>query len=86
MATRDADAGSRSRHEYEIRVSGHLGDSLQLAFPQLTARPFGGDTLLEGELTDRAALHAVLTQIESLGLELLELRRRRDSTEGMDER
>ena len=41
------------------------------AFPTLTADRDGGDTVLSGELADQAALYGVLTQIESLGLELL---------------
>lgn len=34
----------------------------------------GTDTVLTGLLEDRSALYGVLAQIESLGLELLELR------------
>jgi hypothetical protein len=56
---------------YEIRVRGLLGGSLLHAFPNLSARPEGTDTVLCGELRDQAALYGVLSQIESLGLELL---------------
>jgi hypothetical protein len=56
---------------YEIRVRGVLGGFLLDAFPTLTADRDGGDTVLSGELADQAALYGVLTQIESLGLELL---------------
>ena len=59
---------------YEIRVRGLLGDTLLGAFPGLRARARGAETVLTGELPDQAALHGVLTQIEALGLELLELR------------
>ena len=34
----------------------------------------GGETVLTGLLEDQSALFGVLTQIEALGLELLELR------------
>jgi hypothetical protein len=34
----------------------------------------GGETVLTGLLADRSALFGVLTQIEALGLDLLELR------------
>ena len=35
----------------------------------------GGETVLAGTLPDQAALYGVLTQIEALGLELIEVRR-----------
>jgi hypothetical protein len=56
---------------YEIRVRGVLGGSLLGAFPTLRGTRQGPDTVLAGELVDQAALYGVLTQIESLGLELL---------------
>jgi hypothetical protein len=34
----------------------------------------GSDTVLTGELIDRAAVFGLIAQIEALGLELLELR------------
>jgi hypothetical protein len=60
---------------YEIRVRGHLGQTVRRAFPDLQAETRDGDTVLRGAITDQAALHGVLTQMEALGLELLELRR-----------
>lgn len=59
---------------YEITVRGRLSDMLLGAFDGLAANPAGTDTVLGGEL-DRAALHGVLERIESLGLELLDVRR-----------
>lgn len=61
----------------EIRVRGHLGETLLVAFPGLDATHRGGETLLAGVLPDQAALFGVLGQIEALGLELLEVRRDR---------
>ena len=58
---------------YQIRVRGRLGRTMRAAFPGLQAQPHGEDTVLTGVLTDQAALHGVLAQIEALGLELLEL-------------
>ena len=58
---------------YEIRVRGVLGATLLQAFPGLQARTEGRETVLSGELADRAALHGMLAQIEALGLELLEV-------------
>jgi hypothetical protein len=59
---------------YQIRLRGHLGATTLRAFPALQAETRDQDTLLEG-VTDQAALHGVLAQIEALGLELLEVRR-----------
>jgi hypothetical protein len=42
----------------------------------LSATVDGAETVLTGVLPDQAALHGVLAQIGTLGLELLELRRR----------
>jgi hypothetical protein len=60
---------------YEIRVRGHLGAIMRRGFPALSAEIQGGDTLLQGPIADQSALHGILSQIEALGLELLELRR-----------
>jgi monoterpene epsilon-lactone hydrolase len=61
---------------YEIRVRGRLGPTLLEAFPDLAARRHGQDTLLRGQLPDQCALYGVIHQLEALGLELLEVRRR----------
>jgi hypothetical protein len=60
---------------YEITVRGRLGDTLTGAFPGLAVAPAGANTVLRGSI-DQAALHGVLERIESLGLELLDVRRR----------
>jgi hypothetical protein len=60
---------------YEIRIRGHLGETVLRGLAELQAETDGEDTVLEGPLRDRAALHGVLAQIEALGLELLEVRR-----------
>ena len=60
---------------YQIRIRGQLGRTIRRAFPALHAEAQGEDTLLAGDLADQAALHGVLTQIEALGLELVEVRR-----------
>jgi hypothetical protein len=64
-----------TRTQYEIVIRGALSDRLQGAFPGLEARTSRGMTTLIGRLPDLAALHGVLHAIESLGLELVELRR-----------
>jgi hypothetical protein len=61
--------------QYEIHIGGLLSERLLAAFPELHARALGRVTVLVGDLSDQAALHGVLSRIESLGLELLEVRR-----------
>lgn len=60
---------------YEIRVRGHLGELMRGAFPSLSAEICGPDTVLRGPVCDRSALHGVLAQVDSMHLELIELRR-----------
>ena len=62
---------------YEFRIRGHLGDTLLGAFPGLHAEVQGGETVLAGSLPDQAAMYGVLAQIEQLGLELLDVHRKR---------
>jgi hypothetical protein len=58
---------------YTIRVKGHLGATLLSAFPALASRHHGTHTVLTG-LLDQSALFGVLAEIETLGLELIEVR------------
>jgi hypothetical protein len=70
---------------YEIQVGGLLSERLLGAFPELHARGVGRVTVLVGDLPDQAALYGVLSRIEALGLELLEVRRGRSRLEGSAE-
>jgi hypothetical protein len=62
---------------YEVRVRGRLSRTLASEFEQLalatSVEPV--ETVLSGPVEDQAALHGLLRRIESLGLELLEVRR-----------
>jgi hypothetical protein len=60
---------------YQIRVRGRLGQTIRSAFPALRAHADGGDTVMTGMLADKAALYGVLAEAETLGLELIEVRR-----------
>jgi hypothetical protein len=59
---------------YTIRIDGHLGATMLLAFPALVPQQCGGHTVLTG-LLDRSALFGVLAEIDALGLNLLEVRK-----------
>jgi epsilon-lactone hydrolase len=67
-------ANTRRPGRYEIRVRGSIGPMLLQAFPALSARQAGTDTLLSGQLPDQSALYGVIHRLEALGLELLEVR------------
>jgi hypothetical protein len=62
---------------YEVRVRGRLSRTLASEFEQLAlaASVEPVETVLSGPVEDQAALHGLLRRIESLGLELLEVRR-----------
>ena len=65
---------------YEIRVEGRLEADRAAWFENMTLSvetPEGGPptTVMCGRLTDRAALHGVLSRIRDLGLHLLLVRR-----------
>lgn len=66
---------SHAPNLYSIRVKGHLGATCLAAFPEMVAQQRGADCVLTGLLPDRSALFGILTQIEALGLELIEIRR-----------
>ena len=60
-----------TRH-YEITVRGRLSATLIGAFDGLSATPVATNTVIR--IPDQAALFGVLERIESLGLELLDVR------------
>jgi hypothetical protein len=59
---------------YEIRIKGRLSDSLLAAFEGLTATVEPVETVLHGPVEDQSSLHGLLGRIQSLGLELVEIR------------
>ena len=60
---------------YEIRVKGRLTDTVTSAFEDFTATVRPAETTLRGQIRDQAELHGLLEQLQSLGLELIEVRR-----------
>ena len=61
--------------DYEIRIRGRLSDSVCGAFEDFTTAVRPAETVMRGELRDQSELHGLLDQIQSLGLELLEVRK-----------
>jgi hypothetical protein len=62
-------------HNFEIRVKGKVSDATLSAFEGMHYSLAPVETVLTGPVPDQAALHAVLDQIQALGLELVEVRR-----------
>jgi hypothetical protein len=62
---------------YEVRVRGRLSRTLATEFEELAlaADVAPVETVISGPVEDQAALHGLLRRIESLGLELREVRR-----------
>jgi hypothetical protein len=63
---------------YEIRIAGQLDQIAAAAFAGLDVTAYGDVTVVRGEF-DQACLHGLLERIRSLGLDLVEARRVRDS-------
>jgi hypothetical protein len=77
VASEKSATGGCGPGRYEIRVRGPLGPTIMQAFPTLTATRSGHDTLLTGSIPDQSALYGVIHQLEALGLQLLEINRRK---------
>jgi len=59
---------------YEVTFKGEAGAALRVAFDEFTVSTGHGVTVLRCDLPDHSALHGVLKRIESLGLELIDVR------------
>jgi hypothetical protein len=60
---------------YEIRVSGVLPPEALLDFDRLTASVELVETVVHGPIRDQAALNGLLARLETLGVQVLEIRR-----------
>lgn len=67
-----------ARVAYEVRVLGTLGPAAREAFAELAVDTEPTSTVLSGEL-DQAALLGLIDRVRALGLELIDIRRVRDS-------
>ncbi|HEX5309985.1 MAG TPA: hypothetical protein VFW38_13010 [Solirubrobacteraceae bacterium] len=61
--------------EYEIHVKGRVSEEVLSSFEGMAATVRPVETILRGSVRDQAALHGLLDRIQSLGLELIEVRR-----------
>jgi hypothetical protein len=60
---------------FEVRVRGTVPDDLLEEFAGMTAVSVPVETVLSGMVADQSALYGVLNRLQSLGLELVEVRR-----------
>jgi len=63
---------------YEIRVAGVLPPEALLDFDRLTASVEPVETVVHGPLQDQAALHGLLARLETIGVQVIEVRRLRE--------
>ncbi|MBN0046721.1 MULTISPECIES: hypothetical protein [Streptomyces] len=59
---------------YEIRVAGHMSETLAKAFPELRHVLIHEQTLLYGPVADEGHLYGLLARFQSLGLRVVEMR------------
>lgn len=62
---------------YEIRIAGVVPPEALLDFERLTASVEPVKTVVRGSRLDQAALHGLLARLETLGVQVLEVRRLR---------
>ena len=60
--------------QYEIRVRGTMGDAVLRRFEEFEVEVEPVETVLRGPIRDQSELHGLLARIESLGLELVEIK------------
>jgi hypothetical protein len=60
---------------YEFRIRGRLSATLLACFDSLESDVERVETTLHGRIRDQAELHGVIERMQSLGLDLVEVRR-----------
>ncbi len=63
---------------FEVHVRGSVPPDILQEFEGMTAVSVPVETVLTGVLADQSALYGVLNRLQSLGLELVEVRRLTD--------
>ena len=83
--THGAGSTGQDTGRYAVRLAGHLHPRWTARFDGMTLTHLDdGTTLLEGEITDQAALHGVIRTLRDLGLPLVSLARLDDSAPRAD--
>lgn len=59
---------------YELAFRGEPGPVMRAAFPEFDLESDEGITVFRAEFVDQAALHGVIERVNSLGLELVDVR------------
>ncbi|GEL21156.1 hypothetical protein PSU4_01100 [Pseudonocardia sulfidoxydans NBRC 16205] len=60
---------------YEFRIIGRLSDRARAAFPGMDVREVPAETIISGDVADDGGLQDVLSLMQSLGLEVVSVRR-----------
>jgi hypothetical protein len=68
---------------YEFRIRGRLSATLLARFESLESDDARVETVLHGPVRDQAELHGLLRRLQSLGLELIEVRRLPEESKGL---
>lgn len=76
----------RTRTTYEIHLRGHLPPELTGRFGDATELEAPAETVLVTQAIDQRGLDDLITRLEGLGLELLELRRSARRDPGAEQR
>jgi hypothetical protein len=63
------------RQVYELTIHGEMSDVIQAEFADFELQVSHGETHLQADLPDSAALYGLIGRIEALGLVLLDLHR-----------
>jgi hypothetical protein len=61
--------------EYEISVSGELPAAVLDEVENFSVEVVPAHTVMRGPVADQAALHGIINRLQSLGLDLIEVRR-----------
>jgi hypothetical protein len=68
---------------YEIRIRGRVSAAVLETFDAMESDVEPVETILHGPVRDQAELHGLLRRLQSLGLELVEVRRLPESGHGL---
>jgi hypothetical protein len=68
---------------YQIRIRGRVSAKLLESFDNMESEIEPVETVLHGPVRDQAELHGLLRRLQSLGLELIEVRRLPEGNQGL---